>query len=394
MKVLIQKFGGTSLESLEARKKAVDRIENARASGFQIAAVFSAMGRSPSPYATDTLLNLLHPDSPSFLRDLLSSCGEVISCAVMGDLLEQRGISCEIFPFDRVGILTDNQHENAEILEVNTAPILNALEKSKVAVIPGFQGIGTNGKMTTLGRGGSDITACALGAVLNAERVEIYKDVQGVFSADPKVVPKAQILPEISYQEVGEMAYQGAKVLHPKAVSFAMEGKIPIRVLSHFEDHPGTEIKAESNKLTHSIIGIAHIPGMSYVQVKMREDLEKVRYNLFQSFAENGISLDLITVDQEGVYFIVEESKTIVAKKLLSDNHWNFTIEDGFAKVSVVGAGMRGKPGVMFRVVDALYRAGIKLYHSTDSHITIACLVKEYDMEKAVRALHEKFLQN
>ncbi len=393
MRILVQKFGGTSLASLEARKQAIKKIQAGRASGFQIAAVFSAVGRSPDPYATDTLLGLLSRDSSPVLKDLLSSCGEIISCALMGELFEEFEISYEIFPFEKIGVVTDEQYGNAEVLEVNTTQIFKVLEEGKVAVVPGFQGISQKGRMTTLGRGGSDITACALGSALKAERIEIYKDVDGVFSADPRVVSNPQILSEMSYQEVGEMAYQGAKVLHPKAVSFAMETEIPIRVISHFTDHPGTEIKAESAKLGASIIGIAHIPGMSYVQVKIQGDLENARHKLFQDFAENGISLDLITVDQDGVYFIIEKDKTKRAETLLVKNQWKFAIENGFAKVSIVGAGMRGKPGVMFGVVDALYQAGIKLYHSTDSHITIACLVKEADMEKSVRVLHEKFIE-
>jgi aspartate kinase len=401
VKIVVQKFGGSVLASSEARQHVVSRILEARKQWEGVVVVLSAIGRSPQPYATDTLLNLISRTASPRHKDLLASCGEIIACVIMADLLEQNHVPSEVLPFAQIGILTDNQHEDAEILEINPTSILAVLNEKKVAVVPGFQGISQEGRVTTLGRGGSDITACALGAALKAECVELYKDVEGIYSADPRVVPEAKLLSKITYQEVGEMAYHGAKVLHPKAVSFAMQHDIPIRVCSAFSKKNGTLIGKPENeapeatpvKFSHDISGIAHIPKMAYVEVKPKEsNQEKARYKLFEAFAKEGISLDLITVSPDGIWFIIQERFVEKAEKLLSSLDWSHTIQKGFAKVSVIGAGMRGKPGVMFRVVDSLQKAGISLFHSTDSHITIACLVKEEQMEQAVQVLHAVFI--
>lgn len=393
MKILVQKFGGTSLATPDARRQAAARVAKARAGGYGVVAVFSAAGRFPDPYATDTLLKLIGESAGPDKKDLLAICGELISTAMMAHILDEENIPCEILALERIGIITDDRHGDAQILEIDAAPVRAVLESGKVAVVPGFQGMTRGRKVTTLGRGGSDITAAALGAALKADLIEIYKDVDGVFSADPRIVPDASILSEITFQEVGEMAFHGAKVLHPKAVSFAMEHRIPIRVRSTFSGGEGTLIAPEIVEFKGAVSGVAHIPDVAYVQVTFSgESSDGARHKLFEAFAGSGISLDLITVSRDGVDFIIQESQTEPARKLLEKHGWFHSVSKGFAKVSVVGAGMRGKPGVMFRVVDALHKAGIPLYHSTDSHITIACLVKRADMESAVRVLHAAFV--
>ncbi len=396
MKIVVQKFGGTSLASSKGREEALRHIVETRKNGFHVVVVVSAMGRFPDPYATDTFLQLIRNESKPKHRDLLLSCGEVVSVAVMADLLESHGISSDTLAFVQTGILTTNQHGDGQILEIDVAPILSALERGEVVVIPGFQGVTRDGQITTLGRGGSDTTAAALGAALKAELVEIYTDVEGIFSADPRLVPDAHVIEEITFAEVGEMAHHGAKVLHPKAVSFAMASSTPIRIRSTASDKPGTLVTPNPVKFDDSVTAITHIPKSAYVQIELDDDesLDQSRHTLFKLFAEAGVSLDLITVSGHTVSFIIQESQVNLAKQLLKPLDWPYQLEKGFAKVSVVGAGIRGRPGVMYKIIDTLHRAGISLYHSTDSHITIACLVKQADMEKAIRLLHDEFVHS
>jgi len=355
-----------------------------------VVVVVSAMGRFPYPYSTDSLLQLVRKETKPKHKDLIISCGEAISVAVIADLLEAEGMAAETMVFDKIGVLTNDRFGDAEILEINIAPIMKALKNGSVAVIAGFQGMTAEHKIATLGRGGSDTTATALGAALKADLVEIYTDVDGVFSADPKIVPDAYTMSDITFEEVGEMAHHGAKVLHPKAVSFALEAKVPIRVRSTFSDQPGTSVHGEPVKFQHVVTAVTHIPNMAYAQVEFPNvELDEARHHLFKAFAEAEISLDLITITGKQIDFIIKETDMNAAMMLLSKSGWKSKVEKGFAKVSVVGAGMRGKPGVMFQVVDALYQAHIALYHSTDSHSTIACLVKQSEMEKAIQVLHK-----
>lgn len=397
MKILIQKFGGTSLSTPSARHHAIKHIASAKNQGYRVVVVVSALGRPPDPYATDSLLTLLRKESSRREKDLLMSCGEILSVAIMADLLEGAGVPAEPLILNQIGIITDEEYGNADILEINPAPVLAALDQGKIVIIPGFQGIAGGNHVTTLGRGGSDTTATAMGAALKAELIEIYTDVDGVMSADPKIVPEACTISEITFKEVGEMAYLGSKVLHPKSVSFAMEAGIPIRIRSTFSDNPGTVVTQNPVTFHHVVTGIAHIPEVAYVQLHLLESAQhdQLRVKIFKSFAEAGISLDLITVNAAGISFIIQERQAAAAKKLLESMEWlqsHFIIESGFAKVSVIGAGMRGRPGVMARITETLLEAGIDLYHSTDSHITIACLVKQADMEKAVQVLHKAFI--
>jgi len=360
-----------------------------------VVVVVSAIGRLPYPYATDSLLQLVRNEASPQHKDLVVSCGEAISVAVMADLLEAEGISLETFVFDHIGIYTNDRHGDAEILEINVSPILKALSRGKVSLVAGFQGMSANRKIATLGRGGSDTSATALGAALKADLVEIYTDVDGVFTADPKLVPEAYTISEITFEEVGEMAHHGAKVLHPKAVSFSMQDNIPIRVRSTFSDKPGTMVHGEPVKFQPVVTAVTHIPDVAYIQIEISGiHVDEARHRIFKVFSEAGVSLDLITITGNLVDFIIKESDVQKSEEVLASLKWKYQIKKGFAKVSVVGAGMRGRPGVMFHVVDALYRAQIPLYHSTDSHITIACLVKQSDLEKSVQVLHQEFIES
>lgn len=403
MKIIVQKFGGTSVASQEGRSRVVYWVSRARAEGFSPVVVVSAMGRAGDPYATDTLLGLAKQpacDASPRELDLLASAGEVISAVVMANALRAAGIECVALTGGQAGILTDSNFGNANILAVDPGAVLRHLKEEKVAVVAGFQGVTERGEITTLGRGGSDTTAAALGVALGAEVIEIYTDVDGVKTADPGLVPDARTIEVMTYDEVSQMAHEGAKVIHPRAVEIAMKKNIPIRVKSTFKDGPGTLITYSFEteqpwpaiRNGRPVTGVTHIGRVAQVKIRVPDSTDKgFNLRVFSSLARVGISVDMINVSPELICFIVNED---VAEKALQTLR-GFSVEAemlrDLAKVSVVGAGMRGLPGVMAAVVEALDRAGVEILQTSDSHVTISCLVKGENLAASVRALHDQF---
>lgn len=260
MKILVQKFGGTSVAKPEQRERVVHHVRKALAGGYRVVVVVSAMGRKGEPYATDTLLELPKQYGNQIApreKDLLMSCGEIISATTLSTLFHQREIDNVVLTGGQAGIITNNQHTNAQIVTVNPKRVLRELEKGKVVIVTGFQGSTTDGEMTTLGRGGSDTTATALGGALRAECVDIFTDVEGIMTADPRIVKDATQLDKVTYTEICNLAFQGAKVIHPRAVEIAMQTNVPIRVRATMSDHPGTLVTHMSE--IDRQIGRAHV---------------------------------------------------------------------------------------------------------------------------------------
>lgn len=401
MRIVVQKFGGTSVATPAAREQVVSRVLQAKKEGLDPVVVVSAIGRKGDPYATDTLLGLLGeagPDVPKRERDLLLSCGEIITCTILAALLTHSGQPAWALTGGQAGIVTDDCYGDARILQVRPEPLLKILQEGYIPVVAGFQGATPDGEITTLGRGGSDTTASALGAALGAEAVEIFTDVEGVMTADPRIVDEAHTLDVVTYQEVTQMAYQGAKVIHPRAVEIAMQYNIPLRVRSTFSDAPGTLVTrgvSYPGQLTlgpeRLITGIAHLPHVAQIKVELPAEDKDREVSLFQVLAAAGISIDLINVFPHLKVFTVAEADVPKARQTLEAAGFVPEVQVGLAKVSVVGAGMRGVPGVMAKVVAALARAGAEILQTADSHATISCLVRGEDTEKAICALHEAF---
>ena len=267
------------------------------------------------------------------------------------------------------------------------------LNAGVIPVVTGFQGITRNGDITTLGRGGSDTSAAILGSALKAEAIEIYTDVDGIMTADPRLLPEARVLSDISYNEVFQMADHGAKVIHPKAVEIAMRGNVPLIVRNTMSNHAGTRISADvpdSQSDTADVLSsIAFIGGRAQVKVeKTSPDMEK---QLLRALADAGISIDLINIFPEAVIFTIDEDKTPKAQQALTGLGCVYTLTTGCCKVSAVGSRMRGVPGVMARIIGALSDEGVTVLQTADSHMTISCLIKSEDAQRAVRALHEEF---
>lgn len=402
MRIIVQKFGGTSVSSPAQREAAVNHVFEAISEGFRPAVVVSAMGRAGEPYATDTLLSLAEavgPRTNARELDLIASCGEIISAVIMVNTLRARGIEACAFTGAQAGLFTDQNHTSAGIVRINPARVLTALEAGRVVVVAGFQGVTEDGEVTTLGRGGSDTTAAALGVALRAEVIEIYTDVEGVKTADPRIVPEAKTIDQLTYHEISQMAHEGAKVVHPTAVEIAMSKNIPVRVRSTFSSAPGTLITGTPRedagwpelRAAKVITGVTHMPGMAQIRVATPDGERSEELRIFTTLADAGVSVDLINVSPELKSFIVKEDAADRARAVLADLGFQVALKRGCAKVSIVGAGMRGVPGVMANVVRGLAKAGVRILQTSDSHLTISCLIEQADMEKAVRALHEQF---
>ncbi len=405
MKFLVQKFGGTSVATPQGREMVAAKVVAAKEEGYMPVVVVSAMGRSGDPYATDTLINLVKQVNRNVSpreMDLLMSCGEIISGVVMVATLEKMGHPAVFLTGAQAGIITDNNFSEARILRVKPEAVLKYARDGKIVVVAGFQGISEEGEITTLGRGGSDTTAAALGVALNAEYVDIYTDVDGIMTADPRIVSDAVAREMVTYDEICQLAHEGAKVVHPRAVEIVMQKNIPLRVKSTFSDAPGTlvtssgEVYKGTIDITRdrTITGITQIPNVVQFKINTDEGPEglKQQRRLFKGLALAGISLDFINVYPGQVVFTVREDMAEKAAQVLENTGFVAEIIRGCAKVAAVGAGMTGVPGVMASIVDALSKENIPILQSSDSHTTIWVLVRQEDMEKAVRALHRQFI--
>ncbi|MGP4067992.1 aspartate kinase [Halobacillus sp. B29] len=403
MKLLVQKFGGTSVRDRESRSRAITHVKKALHEGYKVVVTVSAMGRKGSPYATDTILSLInYPDTLVSEReqDLLMSCGETISSIVFTHELMNEGISTVSLTGAQAGFLTNDDFTRAKIIRMNPARIYKELESHDVVVVAGFQGQTDKGETTTIGRGGSDTSAAALGAALSAEFIDIFTDVDGIMTADPRVVTSARALNVITYNEICNLAYQGAKVIHPRAVEIAMYAKVPLRVRSTYSDLPGTlvtgikEPPAGKDISDRVVTGIAHMMGLTQIKVLSKEDPSKLQSDVFKSMAAANISVDFINISPSGVIYTINHIYTKKAVSILEDLGYEPEIKEKCAKVSTVGAGIAGFPGVTAKIVQSLTDSGIQILQSADSHTTIWVLIKEEDLVQAVNALHESFQLN
>ncbi|GAE36085.1 aspartate kinase [Halalkalibacter akibai] len=397
MKIIVQKFGGTSVRDDKSRSLAANHVQKAVNNGFKVVVVVSAMGRKGDPYATDTLLDLINQQQGSKReQDLLISCGEIISSVVFSNLLNGMGIETIACTGAQAGFRTNNDFSNAKIIDMNCDYVKNQLQQHDVVVVAGFQGQTASGEMTTLGRGGSDTSATALGAALDAEWVDIFTDVEGVMTADPRIVEDARPLDTMSYEEICNMAYQGAKVIHPRAVEVAMQAKIPIHIRSTYSESEGTLVTFRSTKKTAEVkdrlvTGITNLANVSQIKVFAREGEYDLQEKVFKAMATEEISVDFININPRGVVYTVMEEVADKANEVLKQMGYEPVVTKGCAKVSAVGAGMTGVPGVTAKIVSALSKNNIQILQSADSHTTIWVLVKEEDMVKAVNALHQMF---
>jgi aspartate kinase len=398
--LIVQKFGGTSVGDAERIKRVATRVAAAADAGNRVCVVVSAMGQM-----TDQLIDLArevseqpHPRE----QDMLLTAGERISSALLSMALIDRGYDAISFTGSQAGIVTDDRHGRARILEVRLGRVRSALDEGRIAIVAGFQGVSTTQDVTTLGRGGSDTTAVALAAALGADACEIYTDVRGVFTADPRIVPAARQLRSISYEEMLELAACGAKVLMMRSVEYARNHGVSIHVRSSFTDDEGTWVVKEDDMLERAIIsGIASDTSEAEITISGVPDQPGIAARVFRPLADAGINIDMIVqnVSEAGrtdISFTLAKEDLGGAQPILDQlahqiGATGVSSDHAIAKVSVVGAGMRSYPGIAADMFEALAEAGINIGIISTSSIRISCVVREADAARAVQVVHDRF---
>lgn len=399
MSIIVQKFGGTSVANFEKMAEVCEIVKKTKETGNDVVIVVSAMGRKGDPYATDTLLGLLEQvtNNPTDReKDMLMSCGEIISSTLMASMLTANGVEAVAFTGSQAGMMTNGVYSDAKIKDIDPSRIKRELEDGKVVVVAGFQGGDDRGDINTLGRGGSDTSAVALGKALGCKYVEIYTDVDGIMTADPRVEPDAKVLDYIDYEEVFQMADKGAKVIHPRAVQIAKDGNITLAIKNTLNpSYEGTKICSVKNIENDGFeccckeerFAVAN--KRDIVQIKIKDN--GTFTEILSEMEEKNISMDMINFFIGEKAFVIDEKDKDSLEKILKDNGVNYEIKTNCAKVTLIGSSMTGIPGVMSKVARGLKEAEIPLLQTSDSSMTISCLVDENDMEKAVHAIHSKF---
>lgn len=403
-KIIVQKFGGTSVADTDKIKNVAKTVIREKEKGNDVVVVVSAMG-----HTTDYLVKMakdLSPTPSAREMDMLLSTGECVSIALLTMAIQAQGYDAVSFNAMQIGIMTENVHSKARIVDIKTDKLKKNLKEGKIIVVAGFQGVTEDGEITTLGRGGSDTSAVALAAALNAERCDIYTDVEGVYTTDPRVVPNASKLKEISYEEMLELAHAGANVLHPRSVETAKLYNVPMRVRSSFKlDNLGTLIlgvdKMEMNK---PVAGVAEDLSQARIVVCDVPDKPGVAAKLFSKLAKENISVDMIiqsyarkVSNTNDIAFTVDAAdlnKTVSALKSLKEEinaSGEIQVDENIAKVSIVGAGMIDRPGVASTMFETLAEQNINIRMISTSEIKISCLVDKADANRAVKALHKVF---
>jgi aspartate kinase len=402
-RIVVQKFGGKSVGTPQARALAAERIQEAIDAGLRPVVVVSAIGRRGEPYATDTLLEQLDAVDPNVEpeareRDLLMACGELISTVIMAQTLKARGLKAVALTGGQAGIQTDYKFGDAQIVDIDPSYIEQLLFEANVdvVVVAGFQGVTEYGAITTLGRGGSDTTASALAAAMKAEKVEIYTHVDGVMTADPEVAPDARTLPMVTYEELCNMAHQGAKVVHPRAAEIAMMHQIPLWVKTSFERRTGTlvaplaEIQPAQKR---PVTGVATISKLVYFTLTGLTGDKRLatEHAVYEAVGAKGINFYLNSEGPDTSSFLVDAATATGTHDILREQSVTYDFAEDCELVSVIAVEAWEEPGLLLRIAQTLRDAGIEMLQFADTVGSVSCLVRHSDAGKAVKALHAQF---
>ena len=398
--LVVQKYGGSSVADAEKIKNVARRVAATAAEGHRVVVVVSAMGKT-----TDGLLELAAAVTPNPAPreiDMLLASGEQVTIGLLAMALQSLGHPARSFTGPQVGLVTDDVHTRARIRRISAERIAAALDAGEIVVVAGFQGTTESGDITTLGRGGSDLTGVALAAALKADVCEIFTDVDGVYTADPNVVPDARKLARVSYDEMLEMASLGAKVLQSRSVEFAKKYSVPVHVRSTFKPDPGTLVTREDSDMEEAVVtGITHDRGQAKVSILRVPDRPGIAGQVFGSLGAESIVVDMIVqnISRDGftdISFTLPRADRQRAERVLAAMAGDIAAEglaadDRVAKVSIVGVGMRSHAGVAARMFSTLSREGINIQMISTSEIAISCVIEDKYTELAVRALHDAF---
>ena len=398
-KLLVQKFGGTSLENAKRIEVVANIIAKTISEGNQVVVVLSAMGEE-----TDRLIelaNAIHPEPNLREYDALVATGEQISVALMAMALSKRDLKAKSYTAYQLGIRTNKMHGRARIIDVKVEKLRKQIKKGVVPVITGFQGMNDEGDITTLGRGGSDTTGVAIAVALGADECQIFTDVDGVFTTDPKICSKARLLNQVSFDEMLELSSTGAKVLQLRAVEYASKNQMPIRVLSSFSESSGTLVEEKEEMERPLVSGISSIDNEAKLTIRGVPDLPGVAAKILGPVSDSGIDVDVIVqnIGAENTTdftFTVNQNDAASAEEILRNTSkslggGSIEVDDDIAKVSVVGRGMRGQSGIASKMFQVLADNEINILMITTSEIKISVVIQKDLMEKAVNALHDAF---
>ena len=400
MALIVQKFGGSSVADAAKLRNVARIITDAYKEGNRVVAVLSAQGDT-----TDDLIEKASEINPNASRremDMLLSTGEQISCSLCAMAIESMGYPVVSLTGWQAGFRTDSGYSNARIKKVKTDRIVEELDRNRIVIVTGFQGINKHGDITTLGRGGSDTSAVALAAALRADLCQIYTDVDGVYTADPRLVRGAVKLDEITYDEMLELATLGAQVLHNRSVEMAKKYNVNLEVLSSFSGNPGTKVKEVVKTMEKSHIrGVAKDKSIARLALVGLEDTPGIAFKIFSLLAKNKVNVDLILQsigrsETKDISFTVAKSDLALARQLLESNREllgfdHIDVSDNIAKVSIVGSGMYNNPGVAAAMFEALFNAHINIHMISTSEIKVSVLVDADEAERAVKVIHDRF---
>ncbi len=403
MGLIVQKFGGSSVADSNKLRNVARIITETYRRGHQVVVVLSAQGDT-----TDDLIakaSEINPKASKREMDMLLSTGEQISCSLCAMAIEAMGYPVVSLTGAQAGVQTNSTYGNARIKRVSTERILNELDRRSIVIVTGFQGVNKYGDITTLGRGGSDTSAVALAASLHADLCQIYTDVDGVYTADPRLVPQAHKLQEITFDEMLELATLGAQVLHNRSVEMAKRYNVNLEVLSSFSGNPGTQVKEVVKIMEKShVSGIAKDKDIARLALVGLADEPGIAFRIFSLLSKEKINVDIILQsigrdDKKDISFTVAKGDTEAAKQILEENREyigfdHIDVSDNIAKVSIVGAGMINNPGVAAGMFEALFNAGINIHMISTSEIKVSVLVDLTDADRAVQVIHNKFFDD
>jgi aspartate kinase len=402
MALIVQKYGGSSVADIEKIKFVAKKVVETKRKGNKVVVVVSAMGKT-----TDNLISLakqISQNPPEKELDLLLSTGEIVSVALLCMAIENFGEEAEGFPGYFAGIKTDTLYTKARIQKIEPQKIIEEIEKGKIVVVAGFQGISPENSITTLGRGGSDLTAIAIAGAIKADICEIYTDVEGVFSADPHRVKNAKLIPVISYDELLEMASAGAKVMQSRAVEFAKKYKIPFIVKSTFKEGEGTMVKEVEFKEGAVVSSVSIDENQAKISIFKVPDRPGIAGKIFSSLGNAGINVDVIVQNvgkdnYADISFTVnindmEKAKNIINKIKNEIGAEKVVVDPDISKVSIIGIGMMNHPGVAGRMFNCLAKEGINIEMISTSEIKISCVIRKEKGQKALESLHKEFIEN
>ncbi|MDI6605539.1 MAG: aspartate kinase [Candidatus Omnitrophota bacterium] len=398
--LIVQKFGGSSLVNVERIQKVAKRVAGYRKEGYDLVVIVSALGDT-----TDELIELankINPRPSEREMDMLLSTGEQISVALLAMAIHKLGLEAISFTGAQVGIITDTAHTRARIIKINADKIKEALVCGKIVIVAGFQGVTLNQDITTLGRGGSDLTAVALATELKADKCEIYTDVEGIYTTDPRIEPRAKKIEAITFDEMLEMASLGAQVMQARSIEVAKKFNVPLHVRSSFSDKPGTMIVKEAKKMEDVMVsGITLNKREAKITICNVPDRPGVAAKLFKKLSQEGINVDMIVQNvshtrSTDISFTVSKVDTHKAMKITRRVAANIKAgealqDEDIARVSIVGVGMKSNPGVAAKMFEVLAQNKINIEMISTSDISISCIIQKKFAEKAVRALHAKF---